>query len=327
MESLISVPGDLMRLHRIAPCAAALTLLMNVPVLAGQVRVNLSGMSFTPATVTVNQGDHVVWVWQGGIHSVTSGTDGSEAGDGIFNSGTVTTGTPGANSAFSWKTDRLGVRPYYCVVHFPDMAGTITVQAGTSVSVPDFRITEVLYHAAGNLDLIEIQNMGKASGDLGRYRIAIPGDVEAIPLASVAVPSSAIVTIHVGASGTNTATDLFLPLLASLPDASGSVALYVPGTITGQNALTDASAIIDYVEYGSAGQANESTAATAGLWTAGEFVPTVGQPGRSIEFCGNRSDHGATHWAEISPPNFGTDGNCLTPAIPSTWGRIKALYR
>jgi len=316
-----------MRHHRTAPYAAALAFFVTQPVLAGEVRVNLSGMSFTPSAVTVNQGDHIVWVWQGGTHSVTSGTDGSSTGDGIFNSGTVPTGTAGANSAFSWKFDQLGTTPYYCVVHFPDMAGTITVQAGTSVSVADFRITEVLYNAAGNLDKIEIQNMGKVTGDLGRYRIAITGDIEAVPLASVSVPSNALVTIHVGVSGTNSSTDLFVPLLTPLPDLNGSVALYTPSTITGQDALTDASAIIDYVEYGSGGQDNESTAVTAGLWTAGEFVPTVGQQGRSIEFCGNRADHGATHWAETSPPNFGTDGNCLTPAIPSTWGRIKTLYR
>jgi plastocyanin len=316
-----------MHVHRFAPCATALALLLAHPALAGEVRVNLSGMSFTPATITVNQGDHVVWVWQGGTHSVTSGTDGSGAGDGIFNSGATPSGTGGANTAFSWKADRLGATPYYCVIHYPDMVGTINVQAGTSVSVPDFRITEVLYDAAGNLDKIEIQNMGKVTGDLGRYRIATSNDVEAVPLASVSVLSSALVTIHVGVSGTNSATDLFMPLLAPLPDASGSVALYAPGTIGGQNSLLDASAIVDYVEYGAGAQANEAVAATAGLWTAGQFVPTVALQGRSIEFCGNRADHGASNWAEISPPNFGTDGNCLTPVIPSTWGRIKALYR
>ena len=314
--------------RRLTSVLAMALLLASASAHAGQVRIDVANFQFTPASVTVNLGDHVVWVWMGGTHSVTSGTDGSALGDGTFNSDVRSTGSGGLNTAFAWKSDRTGAVPFYCIPHFGSgMTGLITVQPGSAAPVADFRITEVLYNSGGGSDLIEITNMGTAAGNLGRYRIAIPGDDEGVPVASVAVPAGGIVVIHPGASGTNSTTDLFVPLLNALPDAEGSVALYVPSTIAGQTALTDASKIVDFVQYGVGGQANEATAVAAGLWTAGQLVPTVGIGGRSIEFCGNRADRGASQWAEIDPTNFGSDGNCITPVQSSTWGRVKTLYR
>ncbi len=313
--------------RRLASMFAATALFISASAHAGQVRVDVGNFQFTPAAVTVNLGDQVVWVWTGGVHSATSGTDGSETGDGIFNSDVNSTGANGSNAAFTWQTDRTGAIPYYCIPHFPDMAGTITVQPGSTAPVSDFRITEVLYNAGGGPDLIEITNMGTASGNLGRYRLAIPGDVEGLPIASITVGVNGIVVIRPAASGTNSTTNVFVPQLTALPDAAGSVALYTPNTINGQTGLTDPSQIVDFVQYGAGGQANEATAVTAGLWTAGQSVPTVGIANRSIEFCGNRSDHGAAQWSEIDPTNFGSDGNCVTPVAPSTWGRVKTLYR
>ena len=315
------------RTSRTAVLTAVAVLLISTSVNAGQVRVSVGNFAFNPSTVTVNLGDHVVWVWTGGSHSVTSGTDGSKTGDGIFNSTEQTANAAGgANTAFSWKSDRTGAVPYYCIPHFPDMTGSITVLAGSGAAVADFRITEVLY-SSGSADLIEITNMGTAAGDLGRYRIAISGDVEGLPIASVNVAPGGIVILHPNASGTNSTSNVFVPALNSLADAAGSVALYVPSTISGHTALTDATQIVDFVQYGAGGQANEAAAVTAGFWTSGQFVPTVGVAGRSIEFCGNRSDHGAAQWSEIDPPNFGNDGNCITPTQTATWGRVKTLYR
>ncbi len=312
--------------RRLASLFALMALLASTWAHAGQVRVDVGNFQFSPSAVTVNLGDQVVWVWTGGNHSVTSGTDG-KVGDGIFNSDILSAGGGGSNSAFTWKSDRTGSIPYFCIPHFPDMTGSITVQPGSGAAVADFRITEVLYNAGGGPDLIEITNMGTASGNLGRYRLAIPGDVEGLPIASITVGANGIVVIHPNATGTNSTSNVFAPLLSALPDAAGSVALYTPNTVSGHTALTDGTQIVDYVQYGAGGQANEATAVAAGLWTTGQFVPTVGIANRSIEFCGNRSDHGAAQWSEIDPTNFGSDGNCVTPLIPSTWGRVKTLYR
>src|SRR5258708_21134568 len=39
------------------------------------------GMTFTPATVTINAGDTVMWVWDSGLHTVTSGAPGAVDGN------------------------------------------------------------------------------------------------------------------------------------------------------------------------------------------------------------------------------------------------------
>jgi len=70
-----------------------------IPARAGQVRVDVSNIHFTPATVTIHHGDHVVWVWVSGLHSATSGSSRTEGG--IFNSAPVSAdaGVLGAHQA------------------------------------------------------------------------------------------------------------------------------------------------------------------------------------------------------------------------------------
>ncbi len=288
---------------------------------ARQIRVDLSGFSFTPSNVTLNQGDHAVWVWVGGTHSVLSGAN--AVADGIFSSGSF-----GSAQTFTWKSDRTGALEYYCGFHGLSMVATLNlVASGASASLADFRITEVQYNAAGNADLVEITNLGSTS-DLGKYRLKISGaTVQTLAIGAstnIAVPAGGRVVLHIGQSGTNTTTDLFFNLPAGLPDAAGSVALYVPNTQT--PALTLASQMVDYVAWGAAGQENEATAASALVWTAGTSVGAVAA-GHSIEFCGQGGQYGASRWYENPTPNFGGSDNCLTPVTPTTWGRIKTLYR
>jgi plastocyanin len=304
---------------------ALVALLIPVTLHAGQIRVTLNSSSFSPASVQINAGDHVVWVWATQSHTVTSGNH-PDTPSGLFDSDFQGTGSSGNNMAFSWKSAATGNVHYFCAPHFDvGMVGSIQV-VSSGAPVADFRITEVQYNAAGGADLIEITNLGTAAGDLGRYRIAIPGDADPLPLASLSVAPDGVVVIHPGQTGTNDANDVYVPNLGTLPDASGSVALYVPNQVPGQNALTIASQLIDFVQWGAGGQANEATAAAAGVWTAGTFLPTVAV-GRAIEFCGAASDRGVTHWAEIRTPNLGGDDDCATPAASATWGRIKVRYR
>ncbi|MFN8589070.1 MAG: hypothetical protein U0704_14865 [Candidatus Eisenbacteria bacterium] len=305
----------------IAPVAALLLALTFAPAATKQLRINVANFSFTPSLATLNQGDHAVFIWTGGTHSALSG-DGFTP-DGIFSSGSF-----GTSQTFSWKTDRIGSVPYYCGFHGAGMAGTLSlVASGASASLSDFRITEVRYNVAGNADLVEITNLG-ATGDLGMYRLKISGQslrtLQVGTSTNLNVAAGGKVVIHVGESGTSTATDLFLALAAGLPDGAGSVALYAPNTQV--TALTDATQILDYVAWGSGGQENEATAASATLWTAGTAAGAVAA-GSSLEFCGQSGQYGSARWYENPSPNFGGADNCLTPAAPTTWGRIKTLYR
>ena len=97
----------------------------SLPASAGQVRVNVSNFVFTPRTVNINTGDHVVWGWTGGAHSVTAG-DSTDIPSGLFDSNEMTSSTSSPNS-FSYRTSALGTILYYCVPHVPDMGGAIVV--------------------------------------------------------------------------------------------------------------------------------------------------------------------------------------------------------
>jgi plastocyanin len=289
---------------------------------ARQIRVSVSNFAFSPATVTVNAGDHVVWVWTGGTHNVVSGDGVGQIADGEFTSG----GVAGIPTTYSWKSVAPTTEPYYCELHAPGMVGTVNVVASGATGLSDFRISEVQFNAAGNLDLVEIENIG-SPGNMGRYRLKVSGlPVQTLQIGSspdLAVPGAGHVVLHCNATGTSTATDLFLPAITNLP-ANGSIALYVPNTSVTN--LSTASQLIDFVQWGAGAQENESVAVAAGLWTAGAAITNVAD-GHSIERCGDPGQYGAGFWHEISTPNFGSDGNCATPTFSTTWGRIKSLYR
>lgn len=296
-----------------------LTALTALPTSAGQVRVNVSNNVFTPRTVNVDTGDHVVWIWTGGSHSVTSGDSASGSPSGIFNSTTI-----GPTSTFSFRTPAPQTIPYYCIPHLPfSMTGRVIVQAGGNANASDFRITEVFF--AGGEDRVEIANLG-ASGDLAKYRLKVSGQPFALMqigiTTNIAVSAGSRIVLHFGTTGTNTTTNLFFPTL-SLPD-TGSVALYVPNTAT--PSLDLATQIIDFVQWGAIGQENEATANSAGYWAAGTSINGVA-PGHSIEFCGTPGQYGVAFWSEVATPNFGSNGGCATPTVRSSWGRIKTLYR
>jgi len=205
------------------------------------------------------------------------------------------------------------------------MTGTLNVVASGAAGVSDFRIVQVQFNVAGAKDLVELENLG-AAGDLQKYRLKVSGVAVQTLLAatgvSYPVAAGGHVIIHINASGTNTATDIFLPGVTDLP-ATGSVALYVPNQVN--TALTDATQIIDYVEWGASGQENEATANTAGVWGAGTAMTNVAD-GHSIAFCGQPGQYGISHWAELASPTFPSNGTCATPTLRTTWGRIKTLY-
>ena len=294
---------------------------------AGEVRVGVGvgGNLFSLRAINCNVGDHVIWVWNAGGHTCTSGDSSIGSGNGLWDSGFQSASLTNNTATFSWQATGTGVFLYFCSPHAPPMAGRVIV-AGSGIAVADLRITEVQYNEAAGHDLIEVTNLGTVAGDLGRFRISIANGVQvSLPPNTIPISPNGTVTIHTNETGTNTATDVFLSALGALPDAAGSVALYVPNTRN--TSLTDATQLADYVEWGAAGQPNEGTALTANVWTAGESAPVVAA-GHSIEFCAGASNPGTGRWFDNPAPNFnGLADNCATPVRGTTWGRIKTLYR
>jgi plastocyanin len=71
------------------------------------------------ATTTIQAGETVLWTWNNGPHSTTSGV--CCTADGIWNSGTKNSGT------FQHTFPSAGSFPYFCVVHGTMMTGTVVV--------------------------------------------------------------------------------------------------------------------------------------------------------------------------------------------------------
>lgn len=85
--------------------------------------VDIHNFSFSPSTVTINQGDSVRWVWVEGMHSTTSGTcsGGTCTPNGVWSSPIQSDGE------FTFTFQTPGTYPYYCAVHGARMRGHIVV--------------------------------------------------------------------------------------------------------------------------------------------------------------------------------------------------------
>jgi plastocyanin len=87
--------------------------------------IHVGNFYYNPKTVTVKVGDTVQWIWDGGTHTVTSGTSCTK--DGKFDSGTHST----IKYKFSQKFTEAGTFGFFC--DFMDhctsrgQEGTVTV--------------------------------------------------------------------------------------------------------------------------------------------------------------------------------------------------------
>ncbi len=99
---------------------------------------------FSPAVISINTGDQVVWNWAATFHSTTSGTNGVHGDDngvpsGLWDSGLITSGLP---HTFTNTFPVAGSFSYYCSLHYPSpnfMTGAVLV--ASSVLPPTVVIT------------------------------------------------------------------------------------------------------------------------------------------------------------------------------------------
>jgi plastocyanin len=99
-----------------------------LPARAQSQSVNISGLAFSPASVSVTAGGTVTWTNNdAGIpHTVT-------ADNGSFDSGNLTTG-----QSFSQTFNAAGTFAYHCTIH-PQMTGTVVVtgaSGGATTTTP-----------------------------------------------------------------------------------------------------------------------------------------------------------------------------------------------
>ena len=101
----------------------ALSLAVAAPgALAADQDVAMSGFAFSPATVTVTEGDTVTWSNSDAVaHTAT-------AEDGSFDTGSI-----GGGSSDFVTFDAAGTFAYHCTIH-PSMTGTVVVEAAAAAS-------------------------------------------------------------------------------------------------------------------------------------------------------------------------------------------------
>ncbi len=86
-------------------------------------QVDMVGLAFVPDTLSVSEGDSVLWVNTSAlVHTTTSGTGGVPSG--YWDSGLMA-----PNDSFAFYFDSAGVFPYFCTPHWTlGMVGEITVE-------------------------------------------------------------------------------------------------------------------------------------------------------------------------------------------------------
>lgn len=89
------------------------------------------------STTTINVGDSVMWTWDNGFHSTTSGSCGNNCTpNGLWDSGEHS-----APSSFSHTFSASGSFPYYCSVHGSIMQGLVIVQSAGTAPTANFAFT------------------------------------------------------------------------------------------------------------------------------------------------------------------------------------------
>jgi hypothetical protein len=171
------------------------------------------------------------------------------------------------------------------VVEIPETNGPeVTGQAS-------FVINEVAYQ--GNK--IEIFNNGDAAADLGSHYLCLgPGSYAQIS--------------NLETEGSlNLAPGAFATVTYELPEQNGGLGLY------STDQFANANAMVDFVQWGAASSARENVAVEAGLWTAGDFIPVLGDANNTIIYDGD--GNGVANWAETSTVTLGAE-NVLTMPAP-----------
>ena len=158
---------------------------------------------------------------------------------------------------------------------------------GGETGQASFVINEVEYLG----DRIEILNNGNAAENIGDYFLCLgPGTYAQIS--------------NLETEGDeNLGAGEYLTVFYEMPQGEGGLGLY------SSNQFTSADAMVDFVQWGAGNSAREDVAVTAGLWTAGEFVPVLGDENNSIIYDGE--GNGVSNWSETSSVTFGAD-NVLT---------------
>ncbi len=158
-------------------------------------------------------------------------------------------------------------------------------------------ISEVLYDPAGSnagAQLVELRNVGGEPVAMNGWWLCARQDYAQLP--NVTLADGAVLVVHVGANGTNTDTDAYLPFMLTLQPIS-DLNLFQDAN------FNNPASMVHFVQWGGVPPTSrQSEAVIQGLWISGDFVPTVAE-GHSIEYDGEGNR--ASDWFDQPTPNIG----------------------
>ncbi len=158
---------------------------------------------------------------------------------------------------------------------------------------------------------VELRNFGNDPYDLsGHYLYFRPAEYR-FPNGTI-LPPQGIITVHLNRSGADTPENLYTGIAGKRNlRLADSICLF------STNLFSDPAKMVDFVQWGAAGQADEASAAAAGIWTPADFIDlSLYRPGASIAYDG--SGNGASDWCVDGTPSFGSPNDeCTPPRINS----------
>ena len=162
--------------------------------------------------------------------------------------------------------------PTFSPPHTPTSTHTPTPTATNTpapTAEPNFVvINEIYYDAPGSdtgLEWIEFLNVGQLPIELSGYDLK-PDDAPYFTFPEFTLDPGSRVIVHINTDGTNTDSELYAGANGTgMGNTSGSIALFI-------NQTHSVETILDFVQYGAAGQTWENTAVDAGIWTDGDFT-------------------------------------------------------
>jgi hypothetical protein len=184
----------------------------------------------------------------------------------------------------------------------PEPTPTPTAEPTDAVVV----INEVFYNPEGvntGKQFIELMNVSDEPLDLTGYDLK-PDTSTYYTFGEFLLAPGGRVTVRINTDGEDTEDELFTGSTSNMRSNNGYVALF--------NSTTHShTTIVDYVAYGADGQTWESAAVTAGIWTAGDFVPLCDEDYSMNLFPDGVDNNSSEDWICCEPSiNL---PNCETP--------------
>lgn len=164
----------------------------------------------------------------------------------------------------------------------------------TYASDPKVTISEVYYNPLASDDTgaewVKIYNPNEASFSLEGYDLYTG---KYYTFKNFVLEPKKSVIVHINLVGLDTTDDLHTGTdnQTNMGDSYGTVALF-------KNQTHSSATIIDFVQFGSGGHTWQSAAVSAGIWTAGDFVPKT-EVGHSMKLINIDTDNNlSTDWVD-----------------------------